>query len=62
MEDQLLEGGVEVVGLGEAVACMGLVDHTVFHLSLHPAGRRRSEPDERGRRNMFMLGLKTTHQ
>ena len=42
VQDQLLQGAVQVVGLSKAVPRVGLVDHTVFHLSIHAA-----EPRER---------------
>lgn len=42
VEDQLLERGVQVVGLGEAKAAAGLVDDAVFDLTVH-AERQKSE-------------------
>lgn len=36
VQDQLLQGAVQVVGLGEAEAGARLVDDAVLHLPLHP--------------------------
>lgn len=41
VQDQVLEGGVEVVGLREAVARRRLVDDAVLGVAVHPAGERR---------------------
>lgn len=41
VQDQVLEGGVEVVGFGEAVASCCLVDHAVLGVTVHPARERR---------------------
>lgn len=40
VEHQLLEGAVQVVGLGEAVARGRLVDDAVLDLAVHPARGR----------------------
>lgn len=37
VEHELLEGAVQVVGLGEAVARGRLVDDAVLDLTVHPA-------------------------
>lgn len=44
VQDQVLEGGVEVVGLREAVARRRLIDDAVLGVTVHPAG----EKEERG--------------
>lgn len=36
VKNQLLQGAVQVVGLGEPEAGAGLVDDAVFHLTIHP--------------------------
>lgn len=36
VQHQLLQGAVQVVGLGETKAGAGLVDDAVFHLAVHP--------------------------
>lgn len=40
VEHQLLEGAVQVVGLGEAIARGRLVDDAVLDLAVHPAWGR----------------------
>lgn len=42
MQDQLLQGAVQVVGLGEPVTGAGLVDDAVLHLAVHPEKRRQT--------------------
>lgn len=41
VQDQVLEGGVQVVGLCEPIASRRLVDHTVLGVTIHPAGEKR---------------------
>lgn len=36
VQHQLLQGAIQVVGLGETKAGAGLVDDAVLHLSIHP--------------------------
>lgn len=43
VQDQVLEGGVEVVGFSEPVARRCLVDHAVLGVTVHPA-RETWEP------------------
>lgn len=42
VKHQLLEGAVQVVGLGEAVARGRLVDDAVLDLAVHPAWGERA--------------------
>lgn len=44
VKNQLLQGAVQVVGLGEPEAGAGLVDDAVFHLAIHP--ERETETDQ----------------
>lgn len=43
VQDQVLEGGVEVVGFSKPIACCRLVDHAVLGVTIHPA-RETREP------------------
>ena len=43
VEHQFLQGAVQVVGLGEAVARGRLVDDAVLDLTVHPAHRERAQ-------------------
>lgn len=43
VQDQVLEGGVEVVGFSKPIARRRLVDHAVLGVTIHPA-RETREP------------------
>lgn len=43
MQDQLFQGGVQVVGLCKSIASDCLVDHAVFDISIHTAGKTKIE-------------------
>lgn len=42
VEHQVFEGRVQVVGLGESVACGRLVDDAVFGVALHTGEKHRN--------------------
>lgn len=41
VEHEILEGGVKVVGFGEAVACDRLVDDAVLGVTVHTAKKKK---------------------
>lgn len=51
MKNQLLQGAVQVVGLGEPEAGAGLVDDAVFHLAIHPERDRDRLDQTQNRRS-----------
>jgi len=50
VQDQVLEGGVEVVGFSEAVAGRRFVDHAVLGVTVHPARETREQRVSTGSR------------